>query len=341
MSRSAKRVERVTIDGQEISLTNLDKVLYPATGFTKGDVITYARGIAPVLLPHLKGRPLSLKRSPDGVDGEAFFQKNCPPKRPRWIRTIPLGETRSGREVDVCSVESEAGLVWLANLAALELHAYLWTAAARDTPTMMVFDLDPGPGTSLVDCARLALRLRGALGAAGLESLAKTSGGKGIHIAVPLNTPGITFDRTKALARDVAGMLEREEPGKVTTSMSKAVRPGRVFIDWSQNDRHKTTVSVYSLRGRGRPTVSTPVAWKEVAAAVRAGDPSELVFEAPAVLRRVERLGDLAEPLLKLRQRLPGPARAGLPGRAAAGPKRGPAAEAGPRKPARAADRRG
>lgn len=342
MARNAKRAERITIDGQELTLTNLDKVLYPAAGFTKGEVIEYARGIAPVLLPHLKGRPLSLKRFPDGVEGEAFFQKNCPPKRPEWVPTIPLGETRSGREVDLCSVEGVAGLVWLANLAALELHAHLWTAAARNTPTMMVFDLDPGPGTDLLDCARLAQRIRSALETAGLESLAKTSGGKGIHIAVPLNKPGVTFNQTKALARAVAGMLEREEPGKVTTSMSKAVRPGRVFIDWSQNDRHKTTVSVYSLRGRERPTVSTPVAWKEVAAAVRAGDPSKLVFEAPAVLRRVERLGDLAEPLLKLRQRLPGPARAEVPGRAAATrrPKGREVERGGPRRSARAGGRR-
>lgn len=319
--KSGKSSDRLWVGGRDVKVTNLGKVLYPAAGFTKGEVIEYYSRVAATMLPHLADRAISLKRYPDGVEGEAFFQKNCPAQRPEWLPTTRM-PTRRGRAISLCGAGDAAGLVWLANLAALELHTHLWKSGDPQTPTMVVFDLDPGAGVDVVECARVALAMRRGLEGVGLESLAKTSGSKGIHLLIPLNTPGVTFAQTKAFARAIAGAVERREPGRITTNMSRASRPGKVFIDWSQNDQHKTTVCVYSLRGRERPTVSTPLSWREVESAVKRGAAGALAFEAPEVLERVERSGDLAAPLLGLRQELPA-LRGEAPGRGAGDASRG------------------
>jgi bifunctional non-homologous end joining protein LigD len=301
---SAGPATALRIGRRSLRVSNLGKVLYPATGFTKGQVIEYVARIAPVMIKHLRGHPLSLRRFPDGVDAPGFFEKNCPAHRPEWVRTAPLGGDGESRGMQLCVAREPADLVWLANLAALEIHPYLFTVAAPASPTWMVFDLDPGPGVAPSECARLAVRLRGLLEAVGLRSVAKTSGGKGLHLLVPLNTRGIGFEDSKGFARAVAATLERDDPKRVTASMAKEHRPGRVFIDWSQNDRNKTTGSVYSLRGRERPTVSAPLAWGEVEAGARKKTWAP-AFEAEEVLERVERLGDVASEALTLKQRLP------------------------------------
>jgi bifunctional non-homologous end joining protein LigD len=291
----SKAVE-VMVDGRELRLTNLDKVLWPKTGFTKGQVIDYYARIAPVILPHLKDRPLTLKRYPNGVEAEYFYEKQCPKHRPDWVRTERVGD------IGYCVVEDRAALLWLGNLADLEFHTPMATAVEPERPTMVIFDLDPGPGTGLAECCELALLLRGMFAQLGLECFIKTSGSKGMQLAVPVNLPGVTEAVTKGFARAVAETIEQAQPKKYTARMTKALRKDRVFIDWSQNDEHKTTVSVYSLRARERPTVSTPLLWEEV----EAGDPGALVFEAGDVLERVEEHGDLWGPVLALSQRLPG-----------------------------------
>ena len=288
-----------------LKLSNLTKVMYPATGFTKGDMIDYYRRIAPVLLPHLAGRPLTLKRYPNGVEGKFFYEKQCPKHRPDWVTTVAVSSERKRDTIDFCVVGDLATLVWTSNLADLELHTSLSLARAIQRPTMMVFDLDPGEPAGLLECCRVATWLRAMFGGLGLECFAKTSGSKGLQIYVPLNGD-VTYEQTKPFARMVAETLERGAPELVVSRMTKSLRPGKVLIDWSQNDEHKTTVNVYSLRARERPTVSTPVAWEEVEAAVESGDAGSLVFEAGEVLERVERDGDLFAPLLSLRQTLPG-----------------------------------
>jgi bifunctional non-homologous end joining protein LigD len=322
----------VNIGGRDLELKNLDKVFYPEDGFTKGDVLDYYIRIAPVLLPHLRGRPLTLKRYPDGVNGPHFYEKNCPSHRPSWVETVTVaGETKTTR---YCVIDDLASLVWAVNLADLELHVSLSTAAALERPTCMVFDLDPGAPAGLLECARVALRLREALRRVGKECRVKTSGRKGLQVYLPLDGSA-DYEVTKAYARTLAQALERETPGEVTATMTKALRAGKVFIDWSQNDEHKTTVCVYSLRAAPRPTVSTPLEWSEVTNAVRAEDPVRLVFEAEAVIRRAERRGDLFAYALEGRQRLaPAPARAP---RSRAGSRADraaprPAAAAGPRR---------
>jgi bifunctional non-homologous end joining protein LigD len=294
---------------RELPLTNPDKVLYPAVGFRKRDVAAYYRAVAPALLPHLRGRPLTLKRYPNGVDAPFFYEKRSPAHRPVWVKTVPV-RSGAGREsndeyIDFTIVDDLPTLLWVANLASLELHTSMARARTIDTPTMVVFDLDPGPPAGLVDCARVALDLRGLLERLDLASLVKTSGGKGLQIYVPLNRAGVTHDETKRFAHALALLLERAEPERVVSSMKKALRPGKVLIDWSQNDRSKTTVCVYSLRARERPFVSTPVSWDEVARCARAGDAARLVFDAPAALARVAKLGDLFAPALARRQRRP------------------------------------
>jgi bifunctional non-homologous end joining protein LigD len=303
----------VDIDGHRVNLTNLDKVLYPASGFTKAEVVDYYARIAPVLLPHLFGRHLTLKRFPDGVDGTSFFEKRCPSHRPAWVRTVAVarssgrGRGRSGAEeepITFCTAADTATLVWLANLAAIELHAPMALAAAPDQPTAVVFDLDPGAPADLVSCCEIALWLRDALGRLGLGCWPKTSGSKGLQIYVPLNTP-TTHEASSAFARAMARALERERPEQVVSTQRKDARVGRVLIDWSQNSWHKTTISVYSLRARTRPTVSTPVDWDEVDQVALSGDGTSLVFEAQAVLDRVATNGDLFAPVLRERQELP------------------------------------
>ncbi len=295
----ARRVS-VDVEGHELSLSNLDKVMYPATGFTKGQVIDYYTRVAPALLPHLRDRPLTLKRYPNGVDGGHFYEKQCPSHRPDWVRSEPV--ELSSKTIQFCICDDLPTLVWLANLADLELHPSLSKVPDVERPTIMAFDLDPGPGTGLAECCEVALLLRDALGRLGLECFAKTSGSKGVQVYVPLNTGGVDYDHgTKRLSNALARHLESQHPKLIVSSQRKELRKNRVLIDWSQNDEHKTTVGVYSLRARERPTVSTPLAWDEV----EAGDPDALVFEADDVIARVEEHGDLFAPVAEQEQELP------------------------------------
>ena len=290
----------VEVEGKQLSLSNLDKVMYPETGFTKGQVIDYYTRVAPVLLPHLRDRPLTLKRYPNGVEGGHFYEKQCPSHRPDWVRSEPV--ELSSKTIRFCVCDDLPTLVWLANLADLELHPSLSKVPEVERPTLMAFDLDPGPGTGLTECCEVALILRDALERLGLQCFPKTSGAKGIQIYVPVNVDEVEYDHgTKLLSNALARHLESEHPRLIVSSQKKELRKNRVLIDWSQNDEHKTTVGVYSLRARERPTVSTPLIWDEV----EAGDPDALVFEADDVLARVERHGDLFEPVETLKQRLP------------------------------------
>lgn len=297
------RVE-VEIGGRTLELSNLDKVLWPKAGFTKAHVIDYYTKIAPVLLPHLEGRALTMKRYPNGVDGPFFYEKSCPSHRPDWVKTAGIFSETRGADIDFCVVDDLASLVWTANLADLELHTYLARADAPQVPTTMVFDLDPGPGTDIVDCADVAIAIRDMLEELGLQSFAKTSGSKGMQFYVPLNTP-TSYEETKPLARALGEVLEREASDKVTTNMKKSEREGRIFIDWSQNDDHKTTVCVYSLRAKEQPTVSTPLTWAEVEKLARDRDAESVRFLPDDVLARVKAHGDLFERVLTLRQALP------------------------------------
>jgi bifunctional non-homologous end joining protein LigD len=298
---AASRVT-VEIDGRELSVSNLDKVLYPDVGFTKAEVIDYYVRIAPTLLGHLGDRGVTLKRFPDGVDGAGFFEKRCPSHRPPWVHTAPGPGDRNGT-IGYCVLDSPAALAWAANLAALELHAPLARAVDIDAPTLVVFDLDPGPGTSIVACCEVGLWIRDTLAGLELDCVAKTSGSKGLQVYVPLNEPH-THEHTSSFALAVAQVLERAHPSLVVTTQARAARTDRVLIDWSQNSRHKTTIGAYSLRARPRPTVSTPVTWAEVTAGA---DGSPLQFEAADVLARVAAHGDLFATALTLHQRLPDP----------------------------------
>jgi bifunctional non-homologous end joining protein LigD len=300
---ATKRME-IEVEGRRLSLSNLDKVFYPATGFTKGQVIEYYTRIAPVLLPHLRGRHLTLKRYPDGVNGQYFYEKQCPRHRPDWVRTATVPIRTDGRSIDYCMVDDLATVVWLANLADLELHTPLAYADAPAAPTMLAFDLDPGPPATIVECAEVACRLREAFDHFGLVAFPKTSGSKGMQLYLPLNTP-TSYQATKRFAQGVAQVLERRDPKLVVSEMRKDLRPGKVFIDWSQNDEHKTTVCVYSRRARERPTVSTPVTWDEVDAVLRTRDPDDLAFTSDEVLARVAEHGDCFAPVLSLEQELP------------------------------------
>jgi bifunctional non-homologous end joining protein LigD len=300
---AAKRFE-VNVDGHRLSLSNLDKVLYPATGFTKGHVIDYYTRIAPAVLPHLRDRPLTLKRYPNGVEGGHFYEKNAPSHRPSWVRTETV-RMRATKAIDFVICDELPTLVWLANLADLELHPSLAKVPDVASPRILAFDLDPGEGTTIVECAEVAVRLRVMLDQLGLQGFPKTSGSKGMQVYVPLNAPGVTYDDTKPFARALAQVLERAEPDLVVSDMAKALRRGKVFVDWSQNDEHKTTVGVYSLRARERPTVSTPVTWDEVGAVLRSRDPDDLVFTSDDVLARVAEHGDCFAPVASLQQQLP------------------------------------
>jgi len=290
------------VEGRSLSLSNLEKVLYPASGFTKGEVIDYYARIAPVLLPHMGDRAMTRRRFPDGVDGVSFYEKNCPAHRPEWVG-IHRVEGEDGT-IDFCRLDSLPAMVWSANLAALELHAPMALAADPETPTMVVFDLDPGAPADVLDCAEVALWVRHVLHDLDLECLVKTSGSKGLQVYLPLNTPA-THAAAADVARTLARVMEQQHPDRVVSQQRKVLREGRVLIDWSQNARHKTTACAYTLRARPRPTVSTPVTWDEVEAALEAGDREALTFEAPDVLARVARLGDLWAPVLELRQDLP------------------------------------
>ncbi|MFN8027750.1 MAG: non-homologous end-joining DNA ligase [Acidimicrobiia bacterium] len=290
----------VVVDGRRLRLTNLDKVLYPATGFTKGEVIHYYTVIAPFMLPHLEDRPVTMLRLPDGVEGERFFEKRCPKHRPDWLPTVPLD---ADSEIGACSIDETAALVWTANLAALELHTPQARAADPWKPTAIVFDLDPGPGTDLADCARVALELRELLQQLELDAVVKTSGSKGLHLSVGI-APSVDDEHTKGFAFALGRVLESRDGERVTTNMAKNERSGKVFVDWSQNDRHKTTVCAYSLRATAAPGVSTPISWDEVAGAAD-GDVGSISFTPADVLARVADLGDLYEASLTAHQPLP------------------------------------
>jgi bifunctional non-homologous end joining protein LigD len=294
----------VEVDGRRLSLSNLNKVLYPRAGFTKGQVIDYYTRIAPALLPHLRGRPLTLKRYPNGVEGGHFYEKQCPKHRPEWVRTA-LIRMKGEKAIDFCLCDDLPTLVWAANLADLEIHPSLSLATDVTSPTILAFDLDPGPPATIVECAEVAVRLRLALESIGLRAFAKTSGSKGMQVYVPLNTPA-SYDQTKPFARGVAQVLERAEPDLVVSDMRKTLRGGKVLVDWSQNDEHKTTVGVYSLRAKDRPTVSTPIAWEEVEAVRESQDPADLEFTSDQVLARVAQHGDLFAAVATLQQELPG-----------------------------------
>ena len=301
---SGKKKSIVTVAGRELALSNLGKVLYPEVGFSKGQVIDYYARVAEVLLPHLRGRPLTMKRYPDGVEGQHFYEKRCPAHRPEWVQTASIWSESHNEDIDFCVIDDLPTLIWAANLADLELHTSLSLAAEMDRPTAIVFDLDPGAPADILDCAQVALWIRGLFEQLGLRSVPKTSGSKGIHLHVPLNTE-VSYEQTKPFAKAVAETLEAKFGDRVVASMAKRKRSGKVLIDWSQNNRHKTTVSVYSLRAKPRPTVSTPLEWEELEAALEADDAGCLVFDAAAVLRRVNEKGDLYAPLLSQRQRLP------------------------------------
>jgi bifunctional non-homologous end joining protein LigD len=288
----------VLTGGRRLKLTNWDKVLFPQTGFTKGDLISYYAHVAQVVVPHLHGRPLTLKRYPNGVDAQHFYEKQSPSHRPEWVNTARVGE------IEYTLADDRPTLVWLANLADIELHTSLSPAAEPERPTALVFDLDPGAPAGIVECCQVAQVLHGLFDGLGLQSFAKTSGSKGIQVYVPLNLP-VTYSETKPLARRIAELLEQRMPELVVSRMTKRLRPGKVLVDWSQNDAHKTTVTVYSVRAREQPTVSTPVSWDEVAACREGGDETLLSFEVDDVLARVAEHGDLFAPVLSLRQQLP------------------------------------
>jgi len=300
MSQKAELV----VKGKKLSVSNLDKVLYPKVGFTKGQVIDYYIRIAPALLPHLKDRPLTMKRYPNGVDKEFFYEKNCPTHRPAWVKTAKVWSEGNDRYMNYCLAQDLPTLVWAANLADLELHTSLAKKNDVARPTMMVFDLDPGPPADIVQCCQVGLWLRDLLGKLKLKCFAKTSGSKGLQPYVPLNTP-VTFDQTKELSRALAQLLEQAHPDLVTSNMSKAVRKGKVFVDWSQNDEHKTTICVYSLRAKEEPTVSTPVTWEEVENCLKKKKANLLKFRSDQTLARIDKMGDLFEPVEKLKQKLP------------------------------------
>src|SRR6202045_261934 len=291
------------VEGKKLAVSNLNKVLYPKGGVSKGQGVDYYIRIAPVLLPHLKDRPLTMKRYPNGVDQPFFYEKNCPAHRPPWVKTAKVWSEGNQRDMHYCLAQDLPTLVWAANLADIELHTSLARKKDVTQPTMMVFDLDPGPPADIVQCCQVGLWLRDLLASMKLKSFAKTSGSKGLQVYVPLNTL-VTFDQTKDLSRALAQLLEHEHGNLVTSSMSKSVRKGKVFVDWSQNDEHKTTICVYSLRAREEPTVSTPVTWDEVASCLKKKKADLVKFRSEKVLARVEEMGDLFEPVEKLKQKL-------------------------------------
>lgn len=298
---------QVEVEGRELRLTNLDKVLYPKAGFTKGEMVDYYAKVAPAIVPHLSGRAVTLRRFPEGVEDldAAFFEKRCPKHRPKWVKTAKVQAGPRAGVIEFCVCDSLPTLTWMAQLAAIELHPSLSLSKAPERPTALVFDLDPGPPADVVDCSRVALRLRELLTQLGLECFVKTSGSKGMQLYVPLNTK-TSYEETRPFGQALAQIVAKQNPDQVLAKMGKKTdRSGKVLIDWYQNNERKTTVSVYSLRARERPTVSTPITWEEVEKAAESGDGSELVFDAGDVLERIEEHGDLFAPVLELEQKLP------------------------------------
>jgi bifunctional non-homologous end joining protein LigD len=298
---------QVEVDGKELRLTNLDKVLYPEAGFSKGEMVDYYAKVAPAIVPHLTGRAVTLRRFPEGVDDldAAFFEKRCPKHRPKWVKTAKVQAGPRAGVIEFCVCDSLPTLIWMAQLAAIELHPSLSKSRAPKRPTVVAFDLDPGPPADVADCSRVALRLRDLLAQLDLESFVKTSGSKGMQLYVPLNTK-TSYEETRPFAQAVAQIVARQDPENVLAKMGKKTdRSGKVFIDWYQNNERKTTISVYSLRARERPTVSTPVTWEEVEQAADSGGGGHLVFETTDVLERLDKHGDLFAPVLELEQKLP------------------------------------
>jgi bifunctional non-homologous end joining protein LigD len=300
----ASKKEPMRAGARTIQVSNLDKVFYPETGFTKGDILDYYKRVAPVLVPHLRDRPFTLKRYPDGVEGPFFYEKRCPPHAPEWVKTVAIERKRDGKIINYCMLNDVASLLWAVNLGSLELHVSLSKAKKLGTPSAVVFDLDPDPDEGVLAAAEIALEIRKRLSRWDLESVVKTSGSKGLQLYVPLNT-ATTYDETGPFAHAIARMLEDEMPERVVSKMKKELRKGKVFIDWSQNDDHKTTAAVYSLRARPTPTASTPLRWQEVQKAVRSDDPEMLRLSSNQVLKRIDKHGDLFEPVRKMRQKLP------------------------------------
>jgi bifunctional non-homologous end joining protein LigD len=296
---------RTSIGGRTLSVSNLDKVLYPATGTTKAAVIAYYLEVAEVMLPHLAGRPVTFRRFPDGVRAEAFYQKHCPGHRPGWLPTVPLGREDADDAVDHCDIREPAALAWAANLGALEFHVPMARATDVAAPTAVVFDLDPGAPAGLLACAAVAAELHELFDQLGLSAVAKTSGGKGLQVYLPVDPDRSSYAATRAFARAVAQLLQDRQPDRIVTTQVKSERSGKVLIDWMQNHRTKTTVCAYSLRGRDRPTVSTPVTWEEVDQALRDGRDDDLRFELGALGDRIRDHGDLFEPVVTNRQQLP------------------------------------
>jgi bifunctional non-homologous end joining protein LigD len=301
----AGKASEVEVDGRELKLSNLDKVLYPKAGFTKGEMIDYYARIADAMVPHLAGRAVTLRRFPEGVDNTeaAFFEKRCPKHRPKWVKTATVTAGPHAGKIDFCVCNDRPTLIWMAQLATIELHPSLSIARRPAQPTVLAFDLDPGPPANVVDCCRIALQLREMFEHFDLQCFPKTTGSKGLQVYLPLNTKS-HYDETKPFARALAQLLEKQT-GKVVSKMSKEIRKGKVFVDWSQNHPRKTTVAVYSMRARERPTVSTPVSWDEVERCAKKGEADLLVFETSDVLKRVEKHGDLFAPVLELEQKLP------------------------------------
>jgi bifunctional non-homologous end joining protein LigD len=290
----------VLVDGRTVRLTTLDRVLYPEAGYTKAQVLDYYARVAPVLLAHLQGRPMTLKRYPEGVDGPHFYDKHCK-GAPPWVQVAPIWSERQGADVRFCRLEDRASVLWSVNRGNLEMHPLLSVASDPDTPTALVFDLDPGAPAGILEAAELALLLGEMLRGLGLRSCPKTSGSRGVHVYVPLNTP-VSFADTKAFARAVAETIAARMPARAVARTDKRLRAGRVLVDWGQNDRHKSTVAPYSLRAKlARPTVSMPLSWEELA---DAGERA-LLPSPEEVLKRVAAQGDVFAPVLSLEQRLP------------------------------------
>lgn len=293
------------IDGRRVPVSNLEKVFYPDTGFTKGQVIDYYIRVSEYLLPHFRGRPVTLKRFPDGIHGQAFYEKQRPRFTPDWIRTFPVPRRAGGPDIQYILINDLATLVWCANAASIELHPFLHRAPEIQQPTSVVFDLDPGEGADIRACIKVAFLLKDVLGRLGLESLPKVSGSKGVQVYVPLNS-GLAYSVTQPFAHALAQLLAQQHPKLIVAEMAKIERKRKIFIDWSQNADFKTTVGVYSLRAkRERPFVSMPVSWDELARAQKARSTDALYFEPDSALARLSKIGDLFAPVLTLKQSLP------------------------------------
>ncbi|MGI8437291.1 MAG: non-homologous end-joining DNA ligase, partial [Chthoniobacterales bacterium] len=300
-----KKQERVEVDGRALTFTNTDKIYFPESGFTKGELIGFYDDIAEIILPHLQDRPLTMKRFPEGIAGDFFYEKNAPKHTPDWVETFAVPRTEESGEINYILCNDRATLLWTANLADIEKHVLLARAPELNQPTSVVFDLDPGPPAGVIECGQVALHLKALFAAWGLESFVKVSGSKGLHLSVPLNS-GATYEMTQPFAKAVAELGAQQLPRLVVSTMAKRVRDGKVLVDWSQNSDFKTTVAVYAVRAKGgRPFVSLPITWKELERAVKRKDEASLFFTPAAARKRIKKSGDLFAPVLTLEQKLP------------------------------------